>query len=221
MKKVILSIITFILFFPLTVDAASCTKDQISRYEKLASDIQATLDYVEKNNDISFTITFHNVHNELYLVDYSTFDNISIYKNAGSSIIEVTDYKPGNSYTFHILNNDKKCTTEIISKITVSVPFYNSYYKDPLCQGIETYSLCQKWNNIGNMSYKDFQKSVNEYKKKLEESDTNQDIVIEDNLWNQIRNFVANYYLYIVIVIVIIASIIVYIVHKKKKNDKW
>lgn len=219
MKKVILWMTIFLLFFPLKIDAASCTKGQIQRYEKLANQIQTTYDYVENNNGVLFTITFHNVYEDLYLVDYTTFGSLTTYKNKNNGTIEVSGYEPNKNYTFHVLNNNTLCDTKIISKINVTLPFYNSYYKDPLCEGIETYSLCQKWNNIGKMSRSEFEKSIKEYKIKLEvEDNEDSNIVIEDTIWNQIRNFVANYYIYIITIVILITIVIIYVIQKRKKR---
>lgn len=219
MKKVFLILGFLFAFFPIMVKAYSCSSEQTERYKKLASQIHATYDYKELNNEIIFDITFHNVHSELYIADYDNFDYHVKY-TAEKGIVLAKGYAPSNSYTFKILNKNSVCNTQIISNITVNLPFYNKYSNDPLCAGINEFSLCQKWSNPGSLTEREFKRSVQEYKKLKQESEQNSQILEEKNNWDKIRDFVAGYYIYIVAGILLITSVIIYVVNNNKKN-KW
>lgn len=219
MDKKLLILIISLLFIPCTVLAEECTSDQINRYKKLANEIQTTFDYVEDSEGVKFNINFYNVYKELYLVDYKTFDSLAIYKNTNSPII-AQGYAPGKTYSLSVLNDGSTCEQTIITRISVTTPNYNKYYSDPLCEGIETYSYCQKWSNIGNVSYDEFKKNVSNYKKQKEPTKTDDNNKPEDNTVNRVRSFVANNYIYITLGVVLIALIIV-IIYKRKKKYDW
>ena len=206
-----------LLFSPFTIEAATCTKKQVSNYEKLADQIQTTFDYVENNNEFYFNVTFHNVHNELYLINSVDFEKLITYQNDKDGILMASKLEQGKTYTFQVLNKDTKCSTKVIDKITVVVPNYNAYYKDPLCQGIEEFEWCQKWVNVSGVSYESFKASALNYKQQKENSNINTENPDETtNIFEKIRNFIGQYYLYIVGVLVVIATIVVIIISKRK-----
>lgn len=221
MKKLFLILGLFLTFFPI-VKAYPCSKEQTSRYEKLANQIQATYEYKEVNDEIVFDITFHNVNNDFYIVDYYNLDHLKTYENNGSGVIIADNYLPGNKYRFSILNKKKSCDTKIISEIFVTLPNYNKFYKDDICKDIGEFELCKKWVNNGGISYEHFLKSAKEYKEEKNEIPEELNNKIEENLFDKIRNFIAAYYVYIIITILILAIIIVYCVHRKRsKKYKW
>lgn len=219
MKKIILGLF-ILLWIPSRINALSCTDSQVNRLEKLAKQIQTTYDYQETSDGVYFTIKFHNVHEDLYLVDYNTFENMIIYDNNSSGIVLAPNYAPGSSYTFSVLNQKSLCDVMVVSKVTVTLPSYNKYYKDPLCEGLSSYSLCQKWVNVGNISYAEFQKNIQTYREQIQTTDPEVETEIEDTFWNRVRNFMANYYLYFILVFVVLASIIVFLIQRRKK-EKW
>ena len=71
MKKKFLFIALFLLLFPLNINATVCSDNQIKKFEFLAKEIQTTFDYTETSDGILFTVNFHNVDDNLYLVDYN------------------------------------------------------------------------------------------------------------------------------------------------------
>lgn len=219
MKKITIGIISLLFLLPFSVTAYECNDAQILRYEQLASQIQTSFEYTETEDGLTFDILFHNVNKDFELVDYYTYDYLVIFKNDKSGIIVVPNYLPGKTYKFSILNNGNLCDTEILREITVVTPNYNKYYKDPVCSGVSNFELCQKWANVGNISYNNFVKSVNEYKSNNEVEEDEIIVEIEDNFVNDLRSFFAKYYIYIIIGLLIIVSLIMYLTNKKK--HKW
>ena len=221
MKKIIFCIISLSFLFPFSVNAYSCNETQISRYEQLANQIQTTFEYNETDDGLIFDILFHNVYKDFEVVDYYTYDYLITYENNNNTGITIaSDYLPGKTYKFSILNNGKLCDMEIIREITVTTPNYNKYYKDPVCSDVSSFELCQKWANIGNVSYDNFVKSVNQYKEENQSDEIIIDDVINNDLGDNIRNFFAKYYMYIIIVLLIIVSLIMHLINRRNK-DKW
>lgn len=219
MKRIILGLF-IILLIPSKTLALKCTESQIERFEKLAKQIQVTYDYQEKEDNVQFTIKFHNVHNDLYLIDYNTFDETMIYNDNRSGIITASNYQPGLTYTFEVVNKKSLCDLTIITKVTTTLPSYNKYYKDSLCDGIENYFLCQKWANVGTISYSDFKKGIESYRLQNKITEPVIDEDIEYSFWDKIRNFVADYYFYFVLVFVFFVGIVLFVKQKQKK-DVW
>lgn len=219
MKKKFLFIALFLLLFPLNINATVCSDNQIKKFEFLAKEIQTTFDYTETSDGILFTVNFHNVDDNLYLVDYNSASTLLIYKKDQNGLISVPECKASTTYTFSVLNENSVCDSKIITKIKVTTPNYNKYYKDSLCSGIENYSYCQKWSNLGSVSYNEFKRNVENYKKQQETNNNTNNNVPEDNDTNRIRNFIANNYIYIIIGIVVISGVTVLVYNNKKKND--
>ena len=207
-----------LLLLPLNIKAAECSDTQVKNYQKLIKQIQVTYDYVDMKDDLKFIASFHNVQNDFYLVNYNDFKYPKVYKGIKDSVIAVSDLEPGQTYRFSVLNNGSKCKSQILDTITVQVPHYNAYYKDPLCVGIEEFEWCKKWVNASNVSYETFEKEAKAYKLEKESNVIEPEPVVKPDVWQQIRNFIGNYYVYIVGIIVVIASIIVIIV--KRRKDK-
>ena len=208
-----------LLLLPLNIKAAECSDAQVKNYQKLIKQIQVTYDYYdEQKDDLKFIASFHNVQKDFYLVNYNDFKYTIVYKEIKDGVITVGDLTPGQTYRFSVLNNDNKCKSQILDTITIQVPHYNAYYKDPLCVGIEEFEWCKKWVNVNNVSYKTFQKESESYKLEKENSLIEPEPVVEPDIWQQLRNFIGNYYIYIVGVIVVVASVIVIIV--KRRKDK-
>lgn len=218
MKKITLGLVVFLLLFPGAVSAAKCTTEQVDWYKKLAGHIQTTYDYVENDDgSASFEIKFHNVHDDLYISDYKTFDSIYTYKTRENGVVSSVYYPAGGTYTLSVLNFNNVCNTSIISTIKVSLPYYNKYYKRAECQGIETYSLCQKWNNTSNITEEEFVKKITEYKKQSENNDISDEIE-KLTFLQKIWNFIVKYYLIIVLVICLAVGAVIFIIHKKNKE---
>lgn len=218
--KIITYIISFLFLLPFSVMAYECNEMQISRYKQLASHIQTTFEYEETNDGLTFDILFHNVNIDFEIVDYYTYDSLVIYENNNSGIVVAPTYLPGKTYKFSVLNNNRLCDSEIIRQITVTTPNYNKYYKDSVCSGVSGFELCQKWANIGSMSYDNFIKNVNEYKELSKSDEVVPNEVENNSTVDIIRNFIAKYYVYIIIVILIITSLIMYLINKRRKY-KW
>ena len=221
MKKLFLILGLFLTFFPI-VKAYPCSKEQITKFEKLASQIHVTYDYREVNDNVLFDINFHNVGNNFYIVDYYNFNYPKIYENDGNGIIVVNNCLPGNKYRFSILNINKLCDSKIISELYVTLPSYNAYYKDDICKDIGEFELCKKWVNNGNISYEQFLTSVKNYKKEIQKVPEEIDDKIEENLFNKIRNFIAVHYTNIIVIILVIVIVIIcFVLRKKNRKYKW
>ena len=139
MGKVKCALITLFLFLGISsVKAAACDNALKVDYQNRAKNISYSYTYNDSNN--SFNIIFTNITNGFYLIDMDTMQE---YRNQGEIVIY--NVSPGNSYRYGVFTSDlNPCSGMSIYNIYVTLPFYNPYYNDPLCDGINTYKYCKK-----------------------------------------------------------------------------
>ena len=78
MKKGLI-IFTFIFLFVPSI-ASACTKAEINRLNTIAKNVDITYDYYyDENNNVRFTITLTNLHDNIKI--YDVFNNKYIFSN--------------------------------------------------------------------------------------------------------------------------------------------
>lgn len=191
-KKNICCLLCIILFlFPITVIYADEASDAAyynqNRLKKIASNINYDYSYHESNGQVTFSIRFTNVLSDVYIHDVT--HNKNYYTNKDNTIV-ISGFGSGKTYEFLIKDNNyseditmiqtywdgEKFVDRVlvlgknpippekeISKIYVTLPKYNSYYNDPVCQDFSEYKLCQKWYSH-NLSHDEFVREVNQAK---------------------------------------------------------
>ena len=211
MKSKYVLIFLFCLFFigPFNIHA-DCSNSEISRLKKIASNVNISYEPIETDSGVTYNIIFLNMTNELVIRD--TQARVS-YPYTGNEMI-LTGYKPNTNYKFKILPSNG-CDIALVVKYA-NLPAFNAYYKDPLCIGIEEYSLCQKWNN-SNVSYDSFVKQVTKYRESLNNSNNKPEEIVKPTIIDIIFNFLANYYYIICLAIIIILVPIIIILKRREK----
>ncbi|MBE6138449.1 MAG: hypothetical protein E7173_01730 [Firmicutes bacterium] len=217
MKKAIKIIIfLLVIFFPIQIKGY-CTTEEKLRYSSLASSIVTSYDYVEKDSGVTFSVTIHNVHSDLIVVDNNTGKRYTSKLNKLNNFT-ITNLKDGVSYKFDVYANNSSCPYRVYNTLYVTLPKYNKYYKEPICSDASDYLYCQKWAETGNISYDELVELVKNHKKKPdEEIITEKDP--EDNWIYIIGNFWANNYIYISTAIIIICISIIIIKDRKDRFD--
>ncbi len=207
-----------ILLVPFSIKAVNCDYQDLSRYQQLASNINFSYDYIEANNSVTFNITVSNMPNELYIIDTST-GNIFSKATTGLSETVLYGYQAGTTYRFDIIPYDEYCYGKIILKNYVNLPTYNPYYLDSVCNGAESFNLCQKWVDI-DLSHDDFVKQVNEYKNNNANNqlENNSEDIQNDFLNKIIVGFLDNYII-ILVSIIVACTIGIIILSRKDKFD--
>ena len=202
-----------ILLVPFSIKAVNCDYQDLSRYQQLASNINFSYDYIEANNSVTFNITVSNMPDELYIIDTST-GNVFSKATTGLSETILYGYQAGTNYRFDIIPYDEYCYGTTLTKY-VNLPAYNSYYLDSVCNGAESFSLCQKWTDV-NLSHEEFVKQVNEYKNSNKQIENNSEYIQNDFLNKIIVGFLDNYVI-ILVSIIVVCTIGIIILSKKDK----
>ena len=216
MKKIIfILMITFVL--NLSNVSAKCSYKEISRMKKLVSNVNVAYDYKITDNFAKFDLTLTNLQPDIYMYDFVNNRNYYYYETLNGEIT-ISDYlvKSGN-IKFYSAN--PACYGLFLGTKYYKFPTYNIYYNDPLCDGINNFSLCQKWVS-NTYDYNKFKNLIYEYKKNLSEIE-NETIRVEyeKSLLNKIVEFYVKYYYYILVFIIVICSIII-VIDRRKNSFK-
>lgn len=213
MRKIIVVFI-LLLLIPITkVEGAVCSYSEIARLKKIASNVTVSYDYIENNSSVVFNVTLNNLNDELYFVDQSNYQRY----NYTEEELTISNYRSGQTIRYVFYATDSDCTDTPLYTARVILPTYNQYYKDEVCNGIENYSLCQKWSSH-NLTYTNFVQKVNEYKNSLNSPTipVEPSMPVEVSITQLIVDFLLDYYIYIVIILLLA---LIGILSIRKKDD--
>lgn len=211
MRQLGLWLVCLFLFIT-PVNAFYCRYEDLSYYKKLASNINVSYDYEETDNNIIFTVVITNLQPNYYIVDVSTGIR---YNYTGQDIL-ISGYRSGQSIQYTVYTTHTNCEDQILNTIRLTLPTYNAFYKDAVCEGVSDYSLCNRWSSHG-LDYYAFTRKVNQYKASLNEKEMpNEKEEIPDNSIVQwIIRFVGEYYYIFLVIIIVSSGIGIYIINKK------
>lgn len=199
-KYVILSILTFILL-PNSIKGAVCADSEKVKYQSLAKNISVSYDYTEENTKAKFNVVFSNVPEGFYIKEYNSNKT---YERTGSEMV-ISNLNQGKSFKFEIYTTSLGCDDVALYTHYVNLPYYNPYYNDSLCSGIENYKYCNKWINK-RITRDEFEKNVTKYKESLNKKD---EIIEEkpEGLFDIIAKIYLKYY-WIILPIIIVTGFI-------------
>lgn len=224
MKKYFYYLVFIAILFlnPLIINA-ECTYSEKVRLQKIAGNINFSYDFEEKIadgkvNGIEFFITIANIHPDVYIKD--TLKNVNYYYNANSPIIRNGDYISGIATVFKVYSNVENCKNELIYTKYVNLPYYNRYYADDACKGIENYELCQRWQST-TLTYSQFIKKVNEYKESIIKKPNPDETDKDDNGFDfeLIYQFISKYYFVILVSVIVVCLSAIFYLNKKDSFD--
>lgn len=207
-KKIILLLL--LILFPISCKAYACSYNDKAALRKYASAVTTSYNYVEENDDVKFSVTLTNLRDDLYIIDTTTG---STYYYNGSPEITLDGYEPGSKLKFEVYTTRSECFETYLAIKYVNLPFYNKYYKDPLCEG-KTNSLCMKWQKV-TLSYDEFTKAL----KEKEEEQQEEIIKNEETIFDKIFAFIFDYYLFIIGGGLLITFTTRYFINKKNDFD--
>lgn len=205
-----LKILLFIIILlPFSVKAALCDYSEKIRLQRLAQNITYSYDYIEDRKEATFTFTFNNLNNELYLVDTR---NNKRFDYSGEELV-LGGFYDDKSYKFEVRTTNTYCDSTALYYIYITTPAYNPYYNDPICEGLD-YKYCNKWQK-NTFSYDEFINDINTYKQTLIIEPSNKEEI--KGIFDYIIEIYSRYY-YIVLPLIIIASITYIIIERKRNN---
>lgn len=213
--KVILFVFSLLMIMPALVNA-QCEYSEKSKLQSLAGNLNFSYNYKEIgtgiDSSVDFNIIISNLVPELYIVDQT---NVKVYNYNNSSDIMINGYNSGSTIQFIVYGNTDNCRgIELITNY-VTLPSYNRFYKDPICNDVSNYKLCNRWTKV-DLSHSEFIKRVEKYKEQIKDEQTT---VIEEeiSLIEKMMMFLLDYGVYLFGGIIVICSVLIF--YFKRKDD--
>lgn len=217
-KNGLMIIILMLVLLPFNVSAKSktdCDYGLLSSMKQYASNVNIIYDYYLKDNNAYFNVTINNLTSNMYVVDEVTGSKY-YFSDTNNGELIIRDYKDVETLKYKIYSNNSECMDEVLIIQYITLPVYNKYSTDPLCEGISDYQLCHRFLKT-NISYEEFKKQVTEYKtgKEKEVVEDKKEVKDEMTFVEKLIDFAKRFGILFVILIV---GLIVYIVKQRKKN---
>jgi len=214
MKKIFIFIIC-LFGFPMISNAAC----DYNRLTSIINNVNIHYEYTIINNNPQFTITLTNLTNDLMVYDNQTkisYCNLNRCKGRFTNELKITTNKSG-SYRFDFYN--LSCSGSLGHK-TISLPKYNPYYKDELCEGLSNYKQCKRWSGY-SADRKTFENDIKEIKEEIERNNKkDEEKIKEGKKWHEIFiEVLLDYWWLFVIFITIIIGLCYFIRLQRKKNE--
>lgn len=222
MKNKILFVFVFIfmLTLPISVFAKAktgCDYSLVSRLKQYASNVNIIYDYRIIDNEAYFDVTINNIIPEIFIFDEITGKSY-YYNSTNNGELVIKDYKDISKLKYKINSNNTECNGQLLFTQYINLPIYNKYSSDPLCQGIEEYSLCHTFLQT-NITYEEFVEKVTAYKnKKDKEPEDDKNKILEKTSWDKFLDFMLSYGLYIV---ALLAVLVAFVSRKRSKKNQF
>lgn len=224
MKKNILWKVVAILicfFIVDNVQAETCSTKELNNLKQLASNIKINYelydDTYNENHTYYFNIFATNFGKEFYLVDLDGQDFRYMETLEKDGIRNLRIVKEGTDYSLVVYtSNETSCpNTKIVTK-KVIIPYYNDYSKREECQGIEEFSLCQKYYDGYIESEEYFKEQVNKYKN----GDIEEPKEEKQSIVGQIITLLSNNLVIVIPIAIVLTLIIVVVIMRIIKSRK-
>lgn len=157
MKRIIVILLCSVILIT-KVDALECDNSELNRLRKFASLISFETKYIGEKSEDEYGIFISNVTD-----DFVIYLNNKTY--TGNQLID--GLSPNKKYRIEIaVFSNNPCASKFNYVRFVTTPYYNKYYNSDVCSG-KKIDLCDVTYNIGNISYDQFKKMVEEYDSKV------------------------------------------------------
>lgn len=169
----------FCLFVCPLITHAACDYQRMAELSKIASNVQFSYSYEVVDGYPQFIANISNITSDIYLED--NYGNIINSNNEIQFSVTGSDLLKYNIYS-----KDNSCYGELLTTKYLSLPIYNYYSEDSLCQKNLNSKYCQKWGSF-DITYDDF---------KYDLTKNANDNVINDNsnnFFDKVLNFVKNW----------------------------
>lgn len=224
MKKIqyILFITTLFLFGNIAVNAGICDDVTINEFKNKADNLKITYEldetYVDSNG----------VHqNGIYKISVTGLEKFISVKFYDLNIEETYSKENQGNITLNGVESGIKkvgiyytrCADKLLKIVTLNIPIYNKYADREECKGITDLDVCDETYEY-ELNESTFQYKLKKYNEKkqeeLEEEEKNKESKVSI-VFNNIVEFLKDYYLYIVISIVVIVAVTGYFVLRKRR----
>ncbi len=201
MKKyyIYLILIFGALVLPKNVNAVGlCDNRTMADYRELAGNIKIYTDYSIIENQATFDVIITNLPRDVYILDTINNKTYQYADFTTSTELVIKGYRENQRITYQIFMNMGGCYGQLLTTTYATLPNYNEYSSDPVCEGAEEFSLCQKWGTVST-GYNDFVTQVNEYKIKKQQTKKEPYVPTEPSMKDKVLTFIGNYYVFMIL----------------------
>ena len=165
------------------------------------------------NGNPYFTIYLTNLGSDMFIIDTASSNTYKGFSENKKELVINTTLSGKHNFEIYSL----KCKTRMGSK-GVTLPSYNAYYLDPLCEGLESYKQCQKWSGY-KASRNQFETDIQGIKDKLKQIEEAKEGTKVSRAWYSkiIKVFFKIWWL---IIIIIALSLAIYYYFKNRAKKK-
>ena len=213
--KYLLSLAIVFIVLP-NIIYADCTVEERKHFKEIEDEYKVTYEF---NKDTeTYSATFYSPEPDNY--DYMLFDNVFITNCKTISDSEVKcENLPGKTYYMQITGRSSTCN-DVLKETYLNFSKKNSYWDDPLCEGIEEFVLCQPTYDK-EIDYDTFVSRVNTYKKTKQREVAKEDNEKKQNsILNKTFDFIKENIFQLIVGIIFIIVIIVTIILTAKSIRK-
>ena len=227
MKKLIFSILVFFSFNMIVIaeETNKCSNEEILRLRDLAGATQITYELKQYEPEEAPPFMAFEVTVTGFQPDFYVLSNYGVYlKSDLSKVTSAYPFTAGETYQLPFYASEKSfCEGDLILTKTISLPPYNIYSQDSLCEGYEDYELCKKFSPIKFSSYEDFKQRMEQYINSLDKEEpkpsNNNNPNEEQNLFTNLIAFFLKYHLYFLVPIIILGITGIVIIELKKRRS--
>ena len=199
--------LTAMLFLScITNTYAACTQDEINEFKRIEDDYKVTYDF--NKNTKKYTLRFEAPLPDKYYYEMSASENI-VCQGINETTIECDGFL-ADTYEIVIVGMTEKCN-DTLKTTTLTLPKYNEYSEDPLCEGIEEFVLCNPTYDK-EIDYDTFVSRVETYKRtknKNENINNDNDTGNNNKLLNNMKTYIEENLIQIIIVTVFIILVVI------------
>lgn len=226
-KNVWIKLIAIVLcFFAISsiedVSAESCSTKELNNLKQLAHNIKVTYDLYDdtynENHLYYFNIAVTNFDKNFYFLDSDGQEFRYMENLEKDGVRDLRIVKEGTDYSLNVYtSNETNCPdTKIVTK-KIEIPYYNDYSQRKECQGIEDFSLCQRYYDGYIESEKYFLEQVEKYKNgELPE----EKIGKNEGVFAQIITFLSSHLIIVIPSAIVLLFIIIVVIRKIVKARK-
>lgn len=207
--KRILFIFVLFTFNAISVNAGICDKENINYYKSYYDNLDITYEMDEDYGKGIYKININGLMKDTS-VRIKDLDIKVSYNDENNGFVILKNIESGiTNLSFYYDRCEKLITTR-----KIKIPIFNKYSLREECLGREEADVCKKDYEYP-LNESTFLKKISDFDKSDKNIDNN--IKKENNIFNNVIEFLKKYYLYIIGVIVIVSSVTVYLVVRKKK----
>ena len=216
MKKVI-TIILVSLIINTNIIYAECTTEEQEYYKSIEDKYQTTYVFDKESRTYTMTLTYGDISTFTYTIDNDAIEYANTEVLADKIVI--SNLIPGK-YGISVVGVTDNCK-EVFKTEEITLPEYNQFAYDPICEGIEEFVLCSPTYNK-ELDYDTFISRVNSYKKNKanqDKTDNNTEEKPTVKEWFK-DNYMYFIYAIIGIIVLIVIALIIKVIYNHERKRR-